>query len=113
MMTRTALLVVAWDDCTESLLILLRRNEGADHRAIVSGHAIVQYVQPEVVAARVRVASEEEEVLREHERAIKFCVLELLILYKLAQRVRPPLRGVAVARGHHFAPVRREINARM
>src|SRR5438067_4921546 len=62
-LTLTALAVGARDYRTKALLVLTGCNESAYHCQIVVGHTIVQDVQPEIVAALVRVAAQVAEIL--------------------------------------------------
>src|SRR5207249_3728220 len=62
----TAVTVAARYSGTETQLVLIRRDERADHCAIVVRLAVVDYVQPEVEAALIQIAAEIAEVLHQH-----------------------------------------------
>ena len=82
---RSAFSVRASHDRAEPQLILSRRQERADHAAIVSWCAVVQDIQPEVITTPVYLASQVALVLHQHERWIVGRVLNALIVRQCSQ----------------------------
>src|SRR5213075_2915505 len=61
----TTVSVAARHDGAETQLVFARGNERADHALIIVWRAVVDYIQPEVVATLVHVAAEIAEVLHQ------------------------------------------------
>ena len=76
LLSPTALGIAARHNRTEASLILRGSDERAHHAAIVVPVAVVQDVQPEVIAVVVRIAAQIAEVLHQHKRRVVLRLLE-------------------------------------
>src|SRR5438128_1093815 len=88
-LSRPTILIGASHDRTESLLILARGDERADHAVIISRFPVVQNIQPEVVPVLVRVSSQVTKILHQHKCRIVLLLLEGLRLDQIQQHSRP------------------------
>src|SRR6266705_4799845 len=64
----------------ESQLIFTRGDEGAHHAAIVPCFTSIQNIQPEVIAASVRITPQVAEVLKQNKRLVVFCLSKSVCL---------------------------------
>src|SRR5207249_1317501 len=90
-----ALSIAVRHDRAEPQLIFTRGQKSADHPAIVPCFPSIQNVQPEVIAASVRITSQIAEVLKEHKRLVVFCLNECVCLDDIPH-CQTPSAGVVI-----------------
>src|SRR5678816_3316254 len=82
---------------TEACLVLGRRDKRADHAAIIVRLSIVQNVQPEGKATRIRIAMQITEVLHQHKRRIVFSLSKRWRVGNHSYYPCPAARGVPIS----------------
>src|SRR3982751_1760459 len=92
-----ALTVAARHHRAEPSLVLRTRDERAHHAAVVAAVGGVQYVQPELVAALLRIAAQIAEVLCQHKARVVLRLLEGCSFNYLAQHQAPAFADTRAA----------------